>query len=88
MGRFAVFFCTQKREKKKNMSDQNSSGWIRNFRSVSCPAARAWTSTPFSAMHLTAEQKAKAEQKTAKSLFEKAPVFHYGSARRPSPPPA
>ena len=28
-----------------------------------------------------AEQEAKAEQKAAKSLFEKAPVFHYGSAR-------
>ena len=28
-----------------------------------------------------AEQEAKAEQKTAKSLFEKAPVFLYGSAR-------
>lgn len=28
-----------------------------------------------------AEQKTKAEQKAAKSLFEKAPVFHYGSAR-------
>ena len=28
-----------------------------------------------------AEQEAKTEQKAAKSLFEKAPVFHYGSAR-------
>lgn len=28
-----------------------------------------------------AEQEVKAEQKAAKSLFEKAPVFHYGSAR-------
>ena len=28
-----------------------------------------------------AEQEAKAEQKAAKSLFEKAPVFHYGSAK-------
>ncbi len=28
-----------------------------------------------------AEQEIKAEQKAAKSLFEKAPVFHYGSAR-------
>lgn len=28
-----------------------------------------------------AEQEAKAEQKAAKSLFEKSPVFHYGSAR-------
>ena len=28
-----------------------------------------------------AEQEAKAEQKTAKSLFEKAPVLAYGSAR-------
>ena len=54
--------------------------------SRSCPAAPVVPAAqpPLDIDPLTAavaEQEAKAEQKTVKSLFEKAPVFTYGSAR-------
>ena len=51
---------------------------------ATAPAATLATQPPLDIDPLAAamaEQEAKAEQKTAKSLFEKAPVFHYGSAR-------
>lgn len=55
-------------------------------RSRSCPAAPVVPAAqpPLDIDPLTAavaDQEAKAEQKTVKSLFEKAPVFAYGSAR-------
>ena len=51
---------------------------------ATAPAAAPATQPPLDIDPLAAamaEQEAKAEQKAAKSLFEKAPVFHYGSAR-------
>ena len=51
---------------------------------ATAPAAVPATQPPLDIDPLAAamaEQEAKTEQKAAKSLFEKAPVFHYGSAR-------
>ena len=51
---------------------------------ATAPAAVLATQPPLDIDPLAAamaEQEAKTEQKAAKSLFEKAPVFHYGSAR-------
>ena len=51
---------------------------------ATAPAAAPATQPPLDIDPLAAamaEQEAKTEQKAAKSLFEKAPVFHYGSAR-------